>query len=354
VIVAGGGTGGHLFPGIAVACRLRERVGAEVVFVGSSYGIETRVVPRLGYPLRTLPTRALRGRGPAAALGAGMRFGASLVSAWRMIREIQPDLVLGVGGYASAPAVVAARLAGVPTVLLEQNAIPGVTNRWLGRIVDRVCVAFPETRSAFPSNRAVFTGNPVRGEIVQARRALEAFSVLLFGGSAGAHRLNEVGVEAMARLAQRRPAPRIVHQTGEADRDWVASRYAALGIEADVRAFIDDMGAAYAEADLVVCRAGATTIAELAAVGKPAILVPYPYAADDHQRKNAEALVQRGAARMILDRELTAELLAAEIAELRDDPARLRAMGEAARAFGRPDAADRVVDVCVERLGVRR
>ncbi len=350
MIIAGGGTGGHLFPGLAVADRLRERARAQVIFVGSSRGIENRVVPRRGYELRTLPVRALRGQGALSLAAASLRLPVSLVSAWRVVGEIRPDLVVGVGGYASAPAVVASWIRRVRTVLLEQNAHPGLTNRALGRFADRICVAFPESVSHFPAERTVETGNPVRPPEAEPRRHGGRFSILVFGGSAGAHRLNEVGVEALADLARGGCAIDIVHQTGEADLEWVKGRYREAGLEADVRPFIDDMARAYADADLVVCRAGATTLAELTALGKPAVLVPYPYAADDHQRKNAESLVRRGAALMILDRELTARGLADAILGLGGDPERLVAMAKASGRLGRPEAADRVVDVCLALL----
>jgi len=353
VIVAGGGTGGHLFPGLAVAERMKSRVASEILFVGSSRGIEARVVPTKGFALETLPIRALRGQGAVATAGAAARLAASLVSAWRILGRFRPHLVVGVGGYASGPAVLAAWVRRVPTLLLEQNALPGATNRWLGRLVDRICVAFPESAAYFPAGRTVETGNPVRVGAAAARTG-SGFSVLIFGGSAGAHRLNEIGVEAMARLRDHGGAPSIVHQTGDADLEWVRGRYRSLGIDANVRVFIDDMAQAYANADVVVCRAGATTIAELTALGKPAILVPYPYAADDHQRKNAESLVRRGAARMILDRDLSAENLSAAVAELRDEPERLRAMADASRMLGRRDAADRVVDVCLDLVRMRK
>lgn len=347
VIIAGGGTGGHLFPGLAVAQALARRTGSRIVFVGSSRGIETRVVPKHGFELRTLPIRALRGQGALGFVASALRVPASVAAAWRLLGEVRPGLVVGVGGYASAPAVVAAWARRVPTVLLEQNAHPGFTNRVLARLANRICVAFPESAAYFPASRTVETGNPVRPLPTAAVERSRSFSVLIFGGSAGAHRLNEVGVDAVAKLAAR-GVPRVLHQTGVADLDWVKIRYRELGIEADVRDFIDDMAAAYAAADLVVCRAGATTIAELTAFGKPSVLVPYPYAADDHQRKNAESLERRGAAHMILDRELTADELSEAMARLRENPAALDAMAAAARALGRPDAAERVVDVCLE------
>jgi UDP-N-acetylglucosamine--N-acetylmuramyl-(pentapeptide) pyrophosphoryl-undecaprenol N-acetylglucosamine transferase len=355
VIIAGGGTGGHLFPGLAVAETLAERVRCRVVFVGSTRGIETRVLPDHGYPLRTLPVRALRGQGVFGLAASVVRLPASVASAWRIVGEVQPDLLIGVGGYASGPAVLAAWGRRVPTVLLEQNAHPGLTNRMLAHFADRICVAFPESARYFPEERTIETGNPVRAPRAAPRAGGEGgFSVLIFGGSAGARRLNDVGVEAMARVARIGPPPRIVHQTGESEVDSVRRRYEERGIEADVRAFIDDMGAAYAAADLVICRAGATTLAELAALGKPAILVPYPYAADDHQRKNAESLVARGAAIMMLDHELSAQDLCRAVEELRAEPRRLAAMAEAARAAGRPDAAERVVAVCLDLVRERR
>lgn len=354
MIVAGGGTGGHLFPGLAVADALRRRRRCRVTFVGSSRGIETRVVPRRGYSLRTLPVRALRGQGPVALAGSVLRLPASLLAARRMLGEIRPDLLIGVGGYASAPAVVAGWSRRTPTVLLEQNAHPGVTNRVLARFADRICVSFAESAGYFPAERTILTGNPVRPPVGEARQRRAGFSVLIFGGSAGAHRLNEVGVEAMALAAREGAPPHVVHQTGEADLEWVRRRYREEGLEADVRPFIDDMAAAYEAADLIVCRAGATTLAEITALGKAALLVPYPYAADDHQRKNAESLVAGGAALMILDRDLSPPRLAEAVVRLRVEPERLAAMARAARALGRPEAADRVVDVCLELVQGRQ
>ena len=354
MIVAGGGTGGHLFPGLAVVDAMARRRAVELVFIGSERGIESRVVPKLGHRLHLLPVRALRGQNAAGTLAAAFQVPVSVATAWRILGDVRPDLVLGVGGYASAPAALAAWARRIPTVLLEQNAMPGMTNRLLGRIADRVCVNFPETARYFPPERTVETGNPVRLTApAPAPRTSREFSVLVFGGSAGARRLNEVGVEAFARLAAEGNAPRIVHQAGHAEADAVTARYRERGVAADVRPFIDDMPTAYAAADLVVCRAGASTLAELTALGKPAILVPYPFAADDHQRRNAEALVARGAAVMILDREISAEKLAVEISSLRDDPTRLRAMAEAAKSLGRPDAAEKVVDVCLALIDER-
>ncbi len=354
MMIAGGGTGGHLFPGIAVAeaARRRDPMTA-ILFVGSARGIEARVVPTSGFDVELLPGAPLRGRklmGKATALAA---LGAGTLRARALVRRFAPDVVIGLGGYASAPAVIAGRLGGVPIVLLEQNAKPGMTTRLLARLADRVCVSFPATASAFPSERAVFTGNPVRafggGAPPAARGGL---TIAIVGGSAGAHRLNAAGPELRAALADV-PGLAIIHQTGLAEESEVRARYGdAPGV--DVRAFITDMGAVYAAADLLICRAGATTIAELAAQGLPAIFVPYPHAADDHQRANAEALVHGGAARMVLDGHATGARLADEVRELLATPEALPEMRLRMRHFARPDAADRVVAVIEELVGVRR
>lgn len=349
VLIAGGGTGGHLFPGIAVARELARR-GAEVRFVGSSYGIERTAVPRAGFPVDLLPIRGLRREGVAGVLRALWRIPWSFVLAWRVVARHRPDLVVGVGGYASFPAALAAFLRRVPVVLLEQNAEPGAATRVLAPLARRVCVSFPQTAAALGS-RAVLTGNPVRGVAAgsEAPRPAERAAgtparVLVFGGSAGAHRLNVVVPEALARLGL---PLEVVHQTGAADRDAVAEAYARLGLAARVETFIDDMPAEYRRADVVVCRAGATTIAELTALGVAAVLVPFPFAAGDHQRRNAQALVDAGAAFLVLDRDLTPETLAATLRPLLADPALRDATRERARALGHPDATERVVAECL-------
>jgi UDP-N-acetylglucosamine--N-acetylmuramyl-(pentapeptide) pyrophosphoryl-undecaprenol N-acetylglucosamine transferase len=338
-----------LFPGIAVAeaARRRDPMSA-IVFVGSARGIEARVVPTTGFELELLPGAPLRGRGVAAKAAALGALGTATVRAGALVRRFAPDVVVGLGGYASAPAVVAARLQHVPIVLLEQNAKPGMTTRLLARFADRVCVSFPDTMAGFPPGRAVMTGNPIRA-FPAAPRASEprvGLTIAIVGGSAGAHRLNEAGPALRARLADVADL-RVIHQAGLAEEDAVRAAYAgAPGV--DVRAFITDMGAVYAAADLIICRAGATTIAELAAQGLPAIFVPYPHAADDHQRANAEALVRGGAARMVLDHQASGERLAAEVRELVAEPGLLPEMRRRMRQFARPDAAERVLAVLDE------
>jgi UDP-N-acetylglucosamine--N-acetylmuramyl-(pentapeptide) pyrophosphoryl-undecaprenol N-acetylglucosamine transferase len=354
MVVAGGGTGGHLFPGLAVAERVAGDDPASVLFVGSAYGIEARVIPQTRFAFRALPIRGLRGRGWRGALQLAAQLPQAIAQAWRILGEFGADVVVGVGGYASAPVVVAAWVRRVPSVLLEQNAHPGWANRALARIARRICTTFAEANAYFPAAKVVLTGNPVRLFAVAATTASAArtgFTLLVFGGSQGAHRLNEAMGDAAAALHDAIPGLRVVHQTGSADHAALCARYASLGIAAEVREFIDDMGAAYHAADLVVCRAGATTVAELTALGKAAILVPYPFAADDHQRANASVLAEHGAGILVLDRELSGAGLAQTIIELARDRARLRAMGDAARRLGVPDAATRVVATCREVAG---
>lgn len=354
MMIAGGGTGGHLFPGIAVAEAARRRDPATaIMFVGSARGIEARVVPGSGFELTLLPSAPLRGRGVAGKVGALGALGAGTMQARSLVGRFRPDVVVGLGGYASAPAVVAGRLAHVPIVLLEQNAKPGMTTRFLARLADRVCVSFPETAGGFAPGRAVITGNPVR--TFPPRAAAEprsGLTIAIVGGSAGAHRLNEAGPALRAALADV-AGLRVIHQTGLAEEAAVRTAYAGAA-NVDVRAFVTDMGEVYAAADLIVCRAGATTIAELAAQGLPAIFVPYPHAADDHQRANAEALVRGGAARVVLDHLATGARLAEEVRDLVTAPNALAEMRQRMRQFARPDAAERVLAVVDELVRARR
>lgn len=371
LLLAAGGTGGHLFPGIAVAQVAEREAAAEVLFVGTAHGMEQKVIPRAGFPLQLIPAEQLRGRsvwGRLRALWAALR---SIVSAWRILSEFTPDLIFSIGGYASGPTVVVGWIRRIPCVLLEPNAIPGMTNRLLGRLATRVCVGFPRTLVNFPDGKAVCTGNPVRWqapELSALRRAegktdkVAASTVLIVGGSAGARRLNQTMPYALARLVQlSHPADRapdadsvgglrIIHQTGKAAHAEVREMYEQLGVKAEVVAFIDSMDAAYAAADLVICRAGAATVAELTVLGKPAIFVPYPYAADDHQRANAEVLVQAGAALMMLDIELNVEQMSQTIQSLVQDRSRLKSMAQAAAALGKADAAASVLKECLACL----
>ncbi len=351
VLIAGGGTGGHVFPALALGAALLER-GLRVTFVGSPGGLEARLVPAAGQVLHLLPGRQVRGGGVRGAmLGAGA-LARGLASAVRLLARLRPRLVVGVGGYASVAGVLAARSRRLPVVLLEQNAIPGAANRNLGRLAARVCVGFAEAASYFPAGRAVHTGNPVRPEVLAApvAPARDGLGLLIFGGSQGARHLNEAGVAALETLGASAGALRVRHQTGATDQARIAETYRRLGVDARVEAFVDDMGGAYRDADVVVSRAGAMSCAEITAMGLPAILVPYPYAADDHQRRNAEIIAGAGGARMILDRELDGQRLAGALARLLGDPGTRREMAARARAMGRPEAAAHVARICVEVL----
>lgn len=350
VVIAGGGTGGHLYPGLAVAEALAAR-GRHVEFVGTANGIEARVVPTAGFAIHLLPGRQLRGGGVGrAVLGVGS-LARGVGRALAVLAELRPGLVVGVGGYASAALVLAARIRRIPTLLLEQNVIPGAANRLLGRLGGRVCVGFEETVGRFAAGQAVHTGNPIRTRIIETpRMRRDRLGLLVLGGSGGAHRVNAAMVEAAGGIIDVLRDVDILHQTGPTDAPAMRAAYAQLGLPARVEPFIDDMGTAYAGADIVVSRAGAMTCAELTALGLPSILVPYPFAADDHQRANAEVLVRAGAAEMIVDRFLP-DRLGGAIAGLVGDAARRTKMAANARALGRPEAAARVARECERLLG---
>lgn len=349
ILIAAGGTGGHLFPGIAVAQELRRRdPRARIVFVGTPRGLESRLVPRAGYELALLPVLPLKAVGFARLLRGLLALPWALLRAAALVRRLRPAAVLGVGGYAGGPVCLAASLLGVRTVILEPNARPGFTNRVLRPVVRRAACAYEEAVREFGA-KGVLTGNPVRGGFASlpARPHRPPLTLLAFGGSQGSRVLNQALVAALGRL----PGPaelRLVHQTGEAQRAEVAAAYASAARDAEIVAFLDDMEARFAAADLVLARSGATTCAELCAAGKASVLVPFARAADDHQRVNAQALASAGAALMIEERELSGERLAQALAALVREPARIEAMESAARRLGRPDAAARVADLLVE------
>ncbi len=352
LMIAGGGTGGHLFPGIAVAEEFLSRdPGNEVLFVGTDRGIEAKVLPRLGYRLQRIAVRGMRRVGFAARLKGIWLLLAGYLQSWRIVGEFRPDLVLGVGGYSSGPLVLAARMRGRRCFIHEQNAHPGLTNRLLACLATRIFISIEESKKYLPGDKCLLTGNPPRKQIVEGARQGVAggdeggeFNLLVFGGSAGAHRINMAMIEALPHLAGLAGSLVVLHQTGESDLAQVRDAYISAGMRAEVVPFIDDMAGAYGRADLVVCRAGATTIAEVTVSGKACIFIPYPYAVDDHQRKNAQALLERGAGFMILDRDLSGEALAGTITDLVRDRQRLANVGRNAAALGRPDAAREIVD----------
>lgn len=278
MIVAGGGTGGHLFPGLAVAEALGAAGDASVLFVGSAYGIEARVIPTTRFPFRALPISGLRGRGARGLLTFAAQLPVALFRAWRIVATFRPHVVLGLGGYGSVPIVLAAWLRRVPSVLVEQNAHPGLANRWLARLARRVCTTFADSARFFPPGKTVQTGNPVRQLTSPRQPARDHFTVFVFGGSQGARTINRAAVEAVKILGKEIPGLQVIHQTGTADVEWVMEKHRDSGVPVEVLSFVHDMGDAYGRADLVVGRAGATTVAELTALGKPAILIPYPYA----------------------------------------------------------------------------
>lgn len=359
LLVAGGGTGGHVFPGIALAEEVVTRHPKnDVVFVGTARGLEASVVPIAGYPIELIDVRGLKGKGIGSILSGLLRLPRAFVQSWRVLRKWRPDVVVGVGGYASGPVVLAARLMGIPTAVQEQNAVAGLTNRLLGRIVQAAFTAFPEAGRHFPGQKVQLLGNPIRRQLLEnymrpVSKRDDQLRVLVFGGSQGAHGLNMRVIEALPFLADLRDRVRFVHQTGARDREQVEKGYAGVGFAPDVREFITDMSAAYAGSDLVVCRAGATTLAELTVCKKPSILVPFPAAADNHQVVNARSLVDAGAAVMIEERDLTGELLAAEMRRVLLDPALRDRMARAAGLLGRPQAASEIADVLTV-LTVRR
>ena len=356
LLVAGGGTGGHLFPGLALGEEVKTRHPRnDVLFVGSARGIEAREVPRAGYPLELIDVGPLKRMGPAGFFRGLFRIPKALWQSRRILRRFDPDVVVGVGGYSSGPVVLAAWMLGIPTAVQEQNALPGFTNKTLGRIVKAVFIAFEEARTSFPPDRTHLLGNPIRraflDNYLHTRVPEERLSIFVTGGSQGAHVLNLRVAEAMELLApQLGHRLRLLHQTGVKDQGEIAARYEKLrphGLEAKAVAFIDDMPRAYAGADLLVCRAGATTIAELTVCKMPAILVPFPFAADDHQTVNARAMVNAGAAILLAEQGLTGEKLAGELRALEADRSRLARMSRASGVLGRPEAAREIADVCV-------
>ncbi len=349
-VIAGGGTGGHLFPGMAVAeAFIEKESGNEVLFIGTERGIEMRVLAGGKFPLRTVQAMPLKGKSPLEKIKGLLAIPKAIAESLSILKWFRPDMVLGVGGYASGPALVAAFLLRTKRAIHEQNMMPGMTNRALKWVSQRIFVSFEETLNYFPKKKTIVTGNPIRKEFLSCfvpRQKGDRFSLFVFGGSAGAHRINETMIEALNFLQGIRSSLRVIHQTGRDDFEFVSRGYQARGFVAVVQPFFEDMGRRYQVSDLVVCRAGASTLAELAVCGKAAILVPYPYAAHQHQLGNARRLVELGAVRMIEDRTLSGLSLAQMILELHSRPEELKKMEEAMRGVGRPRAAEEIVEHC--------
>ena len=356
VVIAGGGTGGHLFPGLAIAEQLSAQ-GAQVTFVGTARGIEAKVVPQSGYPLELIDIAGLKRQGLWLTLRSLLKLPLALFQTIGLLRRLSPSVVVGAGGYASGPVVLLAALLRIPTVVLEQNSVPGVTNRILARFARVVYTAFPHAGRFFPRRKVSQLGNPVRKSITAENHDVAERTgpvrLLVLGGSLGAKAVNTLVVDALADLAQQTPpglSPLslhlyVHHQTSASDLEATQARYGEHPtLKPWVRAepFISDMATAYKDCDLMIGRAGATTIAELTAIGRPAVLIPFPFAADDHQTHNARYLVENGAARMLQQKDTTPKLLASTIAELVLDRTVLQAMAAASRKLGKPDAAQRI------------
>lgn len=354
VLIAGGGTGGHVIPALAIARELKSRFNADVLFVGTARGMENRLVPQAGFGLMRINVGALKNVSMLTRLRTLFGLPLAIREARKIITVFQPDVVVGVGGYASGPAMAAAIMSKIPTLAFEPNLVPGFANKIIGHRVSAAAVHFAETKQYFRDAQVV--GVPVRAEFFGVAPPVGAHSptLLVFGGSQGAHAVNEAMMGALAAIQRQIPGLRLIHQTGERDYNDVQAAYASAGTAAEVSAFIDNMPQAFAQADLLVCRSGASTVAEVTAAGKPAIFVPFPQAADDHQRRNAEAIVAGGAAVLIPQAELTSERLSQTVIELLSNPKRLREMSARARSLSHVDAAGRMARMVAELAGRRK
>ena len=348
-IMPGGGTGGHVIPAIEVARILRER-GHEPAFVGTRRGLESELVPQAGFPIEWIEIGGLKGISFAKRARTAVQIPASVFRAHSILRRLQPAAVFSMGGYVAGPVVIAAALRRVPVVVMEPNAIPGATNRYAGRWVARALLTFEETAKWFPRGRTVLTGLPVRREFFEIPRKERSgtITVLITGGSQGSQTLNRAATGSWPLFRDAPFRVRLIHQTGTREHEQIAARFLTAGIDGEVVPFIRDMPDAFRQADIVVCRSGAGAIAELAAAGRPAILVPYPFATDNHQQKNAEALARAGAAHLILDRDLQGARLFDEIARLACEPGELERMSDAVRRFAKPHAAEQAADILEE------
>ncbi|HZU41611.1 MAG TPA: undecaprenyldiphospho-muramoylpentapeptide beta-N-acetylglucosaminyltransferase [Terriglobales bacterium] len=352
VVLAGGGTGGHVIPALAIAQKLRSEFGAEVLFIGTARGIETRLVPAAGYELRLVQVGALKNVSAVTRLKTGMALPRAIYDAWKILSEYRANVVIGVGGYASGPAMLAASMSSIPTLAFEPNVVPGFANRVVAPMVSAAAVHFRQTCHYF--RRCYVTGVPVRTDFfaIPERPRNAHPTLLVFGGSQGAHAINEVTIASLKGLQEEIPGLLIIHQLGERDYTDAQAAYLRAGVPAEVYPFIENMPEAFSRADLLVCRSGASTVAEVTAAGKPAIFIPFPRAADDHQLRNAEALARAGAALLIPEKELTSERLVKTVGELLRDRARLTQMGRAAKALAHPDAAFEIAALAARLAGV--
>lgn len=352
LMFTGGGTGGHLFPAIATAEAINRRLpGSEILFVGTKRKMDKSSLKQYGYATCSIHSRGLKGKTFLSLLQGVMVLPLSCLEAMYHILRFKPDLVVGVGGYVTGPVVAAARILGRPTLIHEQNSVPGLANRKLSRLVNRICISLPGSERWFDKKKTVLTGNPVRDAIIKLSEMKKEVggqpTLLVLGGSLGAHRVNQLVSGAFAGCGTELAKVKVIHQTGAADLEEVKAVYRENSIDATVAAFFNDMAAIYREADLLVSRAGATTLAELAVLGKPAILIPYPHAADNHQEKNAQYYVEGGGALMFVEKDLTVETLAGQLVVLFSNPSQLEEMGQSMRQRAFPQAAERIVDECL-------
>lgn len=357
IFVAGGGTGGHLFPGVAIGKEIIRRYPeAEILFITGRRKIETDILTQAGFHQSSICVEGLKGRGWKKGAITLLKLPYALIQSFGIIGRLSPCLVLGVGGYSSGPVCLAARIMGVPTAIHEQNSYPGLTNRLLCRIVDRVFISFKECKTYLSGGRVFLTGNPIREELLEDSERPDTgekgFTILVMGGSQGARAINRAFVSALEILKGKGRSPHVIHQTGVRDFFHVEEEYKQKGLKGEVIPFIGDMAQRYGLAHLVISRAGATTVSELAALGKPSILIPYPYAAYRHQETNAKLLLDIGGAEMIPEEELSGQMLAERLKQYMDHQETLKEMGERARSAGRRDAARAIVDQLQEMMGV--
>ncbi|MEW6531508.1 MAG: undecaprenyldiphospho-muramoylpentapeptide beta-N-acetylglucosaminyltransferase [Thermodesulfobacteriota bacterium] len=357
VLIAGGGTGGHLFPALAVARALKEETSeTEVLFVGTEHGLEAKIIPTTEFAIRFITARGIRGVRMMNVLRALLEVPLGIVESLSVLRDFRPHVVFGVGGYASGPTVLAALLLRIPTAIQEQNSVMGTTNRVLSRLVDRVFISWEKTEPSPPKAKTMLTGNPIRADLMrpaQPETEKVRLHVLVFGGSQGAQSINAAITNSLEQLKPLAGRIALIHQTGRGRVEETLRAYAKAGINADVREFIDNMGAVYHWADLVVCRAGASSLAEITALGKPAIVIPYPHAIGDHQARNAAALEAQEAVRVIPDSRLKNGALVREITDLAGRPEQLAQMAANSRKLGRPEAARAIARELLRMAGSR-
>ena len=364
VVIAGGGTGGHVFPGIAIAKELKKTINnAEITFIGTTEGIELTIVPKEGFDIRFIRSEGIVGRGIFKTIKSIGKVPLSMKDSRAILKEVKPDVVLGVGGYCSGPVLFSAHFMGIPTIIHEQNTTPGLTNKLLGKFVNMVAVTYLESMDFFSKDRTYLTGNPIRDEILKGDRNRgydtfrlnkELFTIFVFGGSLGANKINKAVTEALVYLEGYKDKIQFLHQTGEKDFHFVREFYQARGFKGTIIPFIYDMPDAYAVADLVISRAGATTIAELTACGKAAILIPYPYAAGNHQEVNARKLWDFGAAQMILDRELNGKTLFDLVKYLFEEPDAIGEMEKISKSLGKPDATKKILELVMSLIKTKK